>query len=177
MGLATSALMSWMVAAPLQAGANATAAGSGGTTDGSKPKRIDDAAARASHQKMVETLAEIASHRDTHPFLGTKSLADLKPQLAALPAEAPVPQPLQLLDMVAYQELALGQTREAMERFKGALDLAAKANAAKERQILLLHMGTACLRLGENENCVHCSNGESCLLPVRGGGIHTKPEG
>jgi hypothetical protein len=33
------------------------------------------------------------------------------------------------------------------------------------------------LRLGEQENCLHNHNGDSCLFPIRGGGVHTMPRG
>jgi hypothetical protein len=33
------------------------------------------------------------------------------------------------------------------------------------------------LRLGEQENCLHNHNGDSCLLPIRGGGVHKMPRG
>ncbi len=38
-------------------------------------------------------------------------------------------------------------------------------------------LGLASLRLGETQNCITQHNGESCLVPIRGGGIHVNQEG
>jgi hypothetical protein len=33
------------------------------------------------------------------------------------------------------------------------------------------------LRIGEQENCLHNHNADSCLLPIQGGGVHRSPRG
>ncbi|HUD73263.1 MAG TPA: CRTAC1 family protein [Dongiaceae bacterium] len=38
-------------------------------------------------------------------------------------------------------------------------------------------LGLAALRLGETQNCITQHNGESCLVPIKGGGIHVNQEG
>ena len=38
-------------------------------------------------------------------------------------------------------------------------------------------LGLAAMRLGETQNCITQHNGESCLLPIRGGGIYVAKEG
>lgn len=40
-----------------------------------------------------------------------------------------------------------------------------------------LFKAVAWLRLGEQENCLHGHNAESCLFPIRGGGVHQLPRG
>lgn len=40
-----------------------------------------------------------------------------------------------------------------------------------------LFKAVAWLRLGEQENCLHGHNAESCLFPIRGGGVHRLPRG
>lgn len=40
-----------------------------------------------------------------------------------------------------------------------------------------LAKGIAALRKAEDENCVLCQDGEGCLFPIRGKGVHTKKEG
>jgi hypothetical protein len=140
---------------------------------------IDAATARASHAKMVAALAEIVRQKGDNPFLGHKFFDDFVKKLAAMPPTAPLSERVQLIDVTAYEELKMGETRAAIERLQGGLALLENAGPRylPERQVLLLHLGTAWLRLGENENCVHCMTGESCLLPIRGGGVHTKQEG
>ena len=39
------------------------------------------------------------------------------------------------------------------------------------------YLGVAYLRLGEEQNCNEAHNGEACILPLRGGGLHARPEG
>ena len=38
-------------------------------------------------------------------------------------------------------------------------------------------LGLAALRMGETQNCIARHNGESCFIPIKGGGIHANPEG
>jgi hypothetical protein len=39
------------------------------------------------------------------------------------------------------------------------------------------YLAVAWLRAGEQDNCVHLHQPQSCLLPIRGGGVHTASEG
>ncbi len=44
--------------------------------------------------------------------------------------------------------------------------------------VMLQHSKALCyLRMGEQENCVTNHNGDSCLLPIRGGGVHKAQAG
>jgi hypothetical protein len=40
-----------------------------------------------------------------------------------------------------------------------------------------LHLATAYMRLGEVENCCRRHTGESCILPIQGGGLHAERRG
>jgi hypothetical protein len=42
---------------------------------------------------------------------------------------------------------------------------------------VLTDEAVCCLRIGETENCMANHNGESCIVPIRGGGIHTIQRG
>jgi hypothetical protein len=44
-------------------------------------------------------------------------------------------------------------------------------------QQLLTFKAVCHLRLGEQENCLHNHNADSCLFPIRGGGVHQREEG
>ena len=39
------------------------------------------------------------------------------------------------------------------------------------------YLGVAYLRLGEDQNCCLNNNADACILPIRRGGVHRKPEG
>jgi hypothetical protein len=45
-----------------------------------------------------------------------------------------------------------------------------------DRQITELH-GLACLRSGEQQNCLENHNAQSCVYPLRGGGLHKSRQG
>ncbi len=42
---------------------------------------------------------------------------------------------------------------------------------------LIYYQGVSSLRLGENENCVHCRGASSCILPIVAAAVHTNPIG
>lgn len=82
---------------------------------------------------------------------------------------------------------ALGDTDLRLNRAESAVEYYAQAYELFEgignrlpremAQSFLLDLATANLRLGETRNCVHCQTGESCILPIRAGGVHSKVRG
>jgi len=127
-----------------------------------------------SHARMVELLARIASM--DHPVVGDLDLRRARQQFAELPAGAPAATRWILLRTIAFHEMRLGDTRAAIASLDAAWRLA--ANLPRDAAIRTLYeLGVANLRLGENENCVECAGGESCLIPIRPGGVHAKKEG
>src|SRR5206468_3132343 len=45
------------------------------------------------------------------------------------------------------------------------------------KSLFLVNKAMAYLRMGELENCLSNHNADSCLFPIRGGGIHKFPRG
>jgi hypothetical protein len=83
-----------------------------------------------------------------------------------------------LLPLQAAELLNAGRTEEAIaiaeSLLKPAPEVAADAPPeAETRDFLAL----CYLRLGEQENCIAHHGIESCLLPIRGGGVHTAQRG
>jgi hypothetical protein len=74
--------------------------------------------------------------------------------------------------------LLKGDTAAAVEILEDARQTARKARlgAAVERDLRDLLI-TAYVRLGEQENCLFHHGSESCLFPIRGGGIHAVKNG
>lgn len=73
----------------------------------------------------------------------------------------------------AQELLNAGETREAVAAFDELV-----ARAPRERLAELRGWrGIAELRLGEQENCLLRHNASSCLLPIRGAGVHALKEG
>ena len=69
--------------------------------------------------------------------------------------------------------LELGKEDSAVSLF---LDLI-KRNEAYNHPKVLRDLGIACLRLGERSNCISNHAAESCILPIKGVGIHQDAEG
>ncbi|MEZ6087378.1 MAG: VCBS repeat-containing protein [Pirellulaceae bacterium] len=87
---------------------------------------------------------------------------------------------LEHLYRLGKRRLWLGDTREAIEHFHNAYELV-KHDGDKKKgsqwELVVFQLGLAYLRLGENENCVKCNNGESCLIPIQNAGVHKNQEG
>jgi hypothetical protein len=89
---------------------------------------------------------------------------------------------LMLAPRLPLELLNAGKTREAIHEYDqieqrlNRVDPGFMKRPANRRG-LLLHRALAYLRLGEQENCCAEHNADSCLAPLRGGGIHRHTEG
>lgn len=135
------------------------------------------------HQAMLESLNQIhASGLQTDPFLGTQQLDVARQRLAelGLAKNAAHRQRVDAVIQVANQQLRLGQVDRAIEHYAEArqtLPKIAEKISDEEHQRYLFQIAIGYLRMAESENCVHCQTGESCILPIRGGGEHEKKVG
>ena len=88
---------------------------------------------------------------------------------------------LELMPNYAGELLKAGQTEEAIKAFLALQDFSTRGGTTElsldNRTFLRHHLTVSYLRLGEQENCQLHHNTESCLMPIRGGGIHARPEG
>ncbi|HIE96143.1 MAG TPA: CRTAC1 family protein [Fuerstia sp.] len=152
-----------------------------GTSD-SGPEPAD------SHARMLALLTDVATDAaKNHPFLGTGTLPELKRELhnLSLPSKSkshPIPSKtrVDLHRQIGEAELRLGQTAEAIRHLEAALAAAISAEEGPDADLveqIRFRLAVACIRKAEDENCVQCRNGESCLLPIRDGGIHEKRSG
>ena len=132
---------------------------------------------------MLAQLAEIAERTDEENFyLGTLGLRRAEEKLRGLPVDAPLNERWVWTFRVALNELRLGANERAIERFIAARDLAVRPGdpdvpteqALKPKQVVntLFQLAVAYLRLGEQQNCVAMHSSESCILPIRGSGVH-----
>jgi len=134
------------------------------------------------HERMVMILKEIDSRKQfENIYLGAGPLGLLKSKLETLPANAQVAERFQLTLEIGQQELRIGNTQEAIDHFLAAYRLSSKIPSKTEEgsseDYMLYQLGLAYLRLGETSNCVHCQTGESCIIPIRGDGVHTDRKG
>jgi hypothetical protein len=134
-----------------------------------------------SHTRMVQLLEDIRQRTPyEHPYLGHGPIPQVKAGLANLPADDTSPRRVSLLAKLGVEELRIGQNKRSIEHLEEAYNLLPKlgSQVPKEfEQAVIMQLAVANLRLGETENCVHCNTGESCLLPIRGEGVHVNPQG
>ncbi|MEO8428247.1 MAG: CRTAC1 family protein [Verrucomicrobiota bacterium] len=80
----------------------------------------------------------------------------------------------------AYEMLLKGESREAAKKF-GEVKASLEATPLSYHRMLLpvirRYLAVSQLRVGEQENCLCRSGVDSCLLPIRGQGVHTRQEG
>jgi hypothetical protein len=133
----------------------------------------------ASNRKMAELLATLDREIDPMaiPFFPERSLPVLRQRIAA--AKSPRDQ---LSARLKYAQALLnsGASEEALHEFedleRAAIASGQPANAELQSRMLLMK-GLCYLRLGEQENCLVNHNAESCVIPIRGGGVHQLTRG
>jgi hypothetical protein len=139
------------------------------------------AGAPSGTQRMREQLAEIRRRSDLeNHWQGEGPARAARERLAALPPDSDPLTRWRLLQAVAEHELRLGAEQAAIERFEEAAALlpalAGRVDAV-ERARSIYRLGVAHMRFGETANCTLHRAAESCILPLRGGGIHADPAG
>jgi hypothetical protein len=134
---------------------------------------------RGDSRFMASVLARIAERADPirNIYLNRARVEGLSSLLAQPMGNV---QRLRLRVRIATEQVRAGDTRQAIAELE---DLLAEAEAGQvpEKAELLFTLrdllGIAWLRLGEQENCLMRHTSESCLLPIRGEGVHQLQEG
>ena len=135
----------------------------------------------AGHQKMVATLKRLDQYsRIENPYLGDGKARQLRRQLANINSSDNGIERLRILVALSKEELRLGNVSKAIALVSEADALVRPIEESLAKDELLrfrYRIGITFLRLGEVENCCANHNAESCILPIRGGGLHTRPNG
>jgi len=144
-------------------------------------------AARASHRKMLQALQELRERvPDRDPVLGDFRARHLRAELEALEAGRkkagffPQVTRWKLHFDLGREELQLGNEQRALEQSGAAFELLPQVENLLRPDLpirLRFQLGVSHLRVGETQNCCLRANPDSCILPIREGGIHTEPEG
>ncbi len=132
------------------------------------------------HAQMIAKLAKILDETPNgNRFLGTKRPDELKAALAALPPNAPPPHRCAMEFELAMEEMRLGHPEEAIRLNEHALGIVNGLGGIPKEVLdgATYELGVDYLRLGEVQNCCRRHTGESCILPIRGQGLHAVPEG
>jgi len=138
-------------------------------------------AAAESHRRMLDELRKIAeATAEQNPWLGEGRRLTAAARLAAAEGGDDEVERFRALLELAEQDLRLGDEELAIERFAAAYEMLPRlAGRIDEREAsrAVFRLGVAHLRWGETHNCSAQHSAESCILPIRGAGIHTEPQG
>lgn len=133
-----------------------------------------------SHTQMVDELAAIRDRSLTNdPFFEEASIADTQ-RLLALTPEHRFVERFKLNIKLGNALRRLGKNEQAVEFMEAARrihDEYQLTGSREDETRFYFEVGLTYLRLAETDNCVHCQTGESCILPIVGGGIHQKQAG
>src|SRR5712692_10235016 len=80
----------------------------------------------------------------------------------------------------AYDLLLSGRSREAVQQFQRIKDTVVRDRSLFDStffSVVREYLAISYLRMGEQDNCLNQHGADSCLLPVRGSGIHTIENG
>ena len=132
------------------------------------------------HTRMLELLQQIIERTpDENLYLGDRAAREMRERARALGPDAP--------DYVQFEAyLKLGEAEHRVGEELAAINALERAYALLpplERDLaphwigrLKFALAMAYLRFGETENCTLHHAPESCLLPIRGSGVHVNKE-
>ena len=128
--------------------------------------------------KMAATLQRVAAQVNPmgNPFLNRERVAAMRAAMAANTNMASSPE---MLFRFAAELLNAGENEEALAVFSRIEALGQRAggwNAENEINVGL-NRALCYLRMAEQRNCLSNHNADSCLMPIKGGGIHLWPDG
>ncbi|MCA9062545.1 MAG: CRTAC1 family protein [Planctomycetaceae bacterium] len=158
-----------------------------GCSESTEPELVvsnEESGNPTSHERMVAELAGIRDEaKERHPFLGRRALEAAQRALtdAVTSGQAGNDELISNLHGRLGEELLrMGKTDDAIEHTQTALSLISDRDDFRTkglRKHAAYRLAIAWLRKAETANCVHCLNGESCLLPIQGSGVHEHREG
>lgn len=126
--------------------------------------------------KRLEAIAQ-GIHPENCRFFAAERVAKYGPQIRSIQDPR---QMIRVLPGMAEDLLNSGQTRDAIDAVNSTERLATRFDpeffSQKLRALRKLE-AVAWLRMGEQVNCLTNHNIDSCLMPIRGGGVHLNQEG
>jgi hypothetical protein len=130
--------------------------------------------------RVLDELGQRAVH--DNKYVGDGPSRQLRDRLAQLSAGADRFQVWLTTYQLAKVELYQGHLGESLRLYGQAEQMLSDSDLGPRllpRMVssFLFDVAVAHLRSGETENCCRQHNADSCLLPIRSGGIHSRPEG
>ncbi len=139
------------------------------------------------HQHVVALLVEVRNECEgDNIYLGWGPVQTLRSQLSKLPANTPLLGRTRLQVRLGTELMRMGETESAIATLQKATagyerGLQGVTELSREQRSEIggawLQLGTAYLRLAEDQNCCLKTNRDSCIFPIQGGGLHSNKEG
>ena len=131
---------------------------------------------------MIGLLGQIAENApESDPFIGRNRLRRLLQQLESPAPRRSAERTVELYTMVGMEHQFLDELEEgieALEKARELLDTLPRTEVARRLELqVMFQLAVSYMRFGETQNCCLRSDPDSCIVPIQGGGIHTRPEG
>ncbi|MFT5122661.1 MAG: hypothetical protein ACI9QL_000611 [Candidatus Omnitrophota bacterium] len=134
-------------------------------------ERVSDADPERMRMRLSAIAVETA---ESNAYMGKEQLEWLRRE----PLRVGVIDQSDQLFGLGYQELIFGNEAAAIATLNEAWRISKSAKeAAYNANQSLLYLGISHLRMGEIQNCCEQNTPDSCILPIQGGGLHSRPEG
>ncbi len=128
--------------------------------------------------KMAAMIDRIAARANPmgNLFLSRERVAGLSAAIAANPALTNAPE---MMFKYGSELLNAGQNEKALEAFNRVEQLGRATETFRDANEANVRLNQALchMRMAEFRNCLSNHNADSCLLPIRGGGIHAWQDG
>jgi hypothetical protein len=137
------------------------------------------AAQPASTRKMIELINRIwSSANPIENFYLNYEAAEFTQAMMMRPGATPDLRQIELLQQYMLQAGETALALQGLERLEAGMTEGGRVPLSPAMDARFTRFkAIGYLRLGEQENCLHNHNGDSCLLPIRGGGVHKLPQG
>ncbi len=123
--------------------------------------------------EFEEICATIRASDD--PVYGEARVDDLRNRLES--ASPATPDAVATRALLGRELLKLGRVDEAIEHLASAVNnRAASRLSPTVRLDMRVYLGLAYLQAAEDQNCLVSHNAASCILPIEGAGVHSRPE-
>ena len=130
---------------------------------------------------MLMRLRQIADKAPTeHPWMGSKNVEAWRNRLAAMGPQTNFKQWLIGYVRLAREEAKQGSEADTIDTLTKAYELLPKLSGKiplEAENELRYRLALAYLRLGESQNCCAQNTADSCIMPIRGEGIHRRRQG
>jgi hypothetical protein len=141
------------------------------------PRETDPA--KLPQDRKSKLLRDIATQttESRAPFVGDGTLHELEARLPKLPANTPPKQMIPFCYALGTVRLDDGNVDGAIQMFERCRTLAESINDHEAKLTAMRKLGIAYMRMGERTNCALRHNQDSCIFPIKDGGVHADKRG